>query len=273
MEVMAIGAFVGGYEDPERRLKQFKGLGIGNVQLSRPAEKYLSGGKAGELKEAIQHSGLIVTTIFCGFEDEDYADIPTVRRTVGYVNPRTRAERVEKSKETSDLAKFLGIDRVAAHIGFIPEDPAEPLYVAVVEAVRKVADYCRGNGQRFALETGQETASVLLRFIHDVGRDNLTVNFDPANMIIYGSGEPISALRLVADYVDGVHCKDATWPTEEGQLGCQVTLGRGDVAIEKFIKALKEIGYNGPLTVEREIAGEQQMKDIMEAIKLLKRLI
>jgi len=272
MEKMAIGIMLGVGEDPKESLQKVKEVGVNNVQMGRPPDEYLSGKRAEELKKAIEDSGITVTTVFCGFDGESYADIPTVQKTVGYLPPETRAERVEKTKEISDFAKFLGVDRVAAHIGFIPEEPSDPLYEEIVETLREIADYCKGNGQKFALETGQETPETLLRFIKDVARDNLRVNFDPANMILYGTAEPIPALKLLADYVDGVHCKDGKWPTEEDQLGTEYPLSEGDVGIEEFINTLKEIGYEGPLTIEREITGEQQKKDIVEAIKLLEKL-
>jgi len=272
MENMAIGLMLGVGEDPRESLQKVKDVGVNNVQMGRPPDEYLSGEKAKQLKKAIEDSGIEVTTVFCGFDGESYADIPTVQKTVGFVPRNTRAERVAKSKQISDFANFLGVDRVAAHIGFIPEERSEPLYDEVVEVVREVADYCKANGQNFALETGQETPETLLQFIKDVGRDNLTVNFDPANMILYGTAEPIPALKFLADYVDGVHCKDGKWPTEEDQLGKEYPLGEGDVGIEDFINTLKEISYQGPLTIEREITGEQQKKDIIEAIKLLEKL-
>lgn len=177
-----------------------------------------------------------------------------------------RAERV------SDFAKFLGVKRVASHIGFIPEDPSEEAYGDLAETVRHLADYCERNGQVFALETGQEPAEVLLEFIEDVDCDNVRVNFDPANMILYGSGEPLPALELLADYVDGVHVKDGGWPMEKGKLGTERPLGEGKVNIPAYIAKLKEIRYTGPLTIEREISGAQQVADIKKAIEWLKEL-
>ena len=119
---------------------------------------------------------------------------------------------------------------------------------------REVCDHCQQNGQKLHLETGQETADALLQFISDVHRDNLFINFDPANMILYGSGEPIAALQKVGRYVRSVHCKDAKWAARPGkEWGQEVPLGQGDVGIENFLRTLKEIGYTGPLTIEREI--------------------
>ncbi len=214
----------------------------------------------------------MITTVFCGFAGESYADIPTVQRTVGYVPADTREERIEKSLKIADFAKALGAPRIAAHIGFIPEDKSSPLHTEMVEVVQRIADYCQELGLGFSLETGQESADALLQFLQDVDRPNVGVNFDPANMILYGSGEPIAALKLLKDYVVSVHCKDGKWPTEEGKLGTEVPLGEGDVGMAQFIATLKEIGYEGPLTIEREISGEKQVQDMIEAKKLLESL-
>ena len=139
----------------------------------------------------------------------------------------------------------------------MPHDAADPLYGDVVAVTRELCDHCRGNGQNLHLETGQETADALLQFLGRVGRDNLFVNFDPANMILYGSGEPIDALRKVGRYVRSVHCKDAKWAARPGQeWGAEVPLGEGDVGFENFLRTLKDLGYNGPLTIEREIPQE-----------------
>src|SRR5690606_1019896 len=120
-------------------------------------------------------------------------------------------------------------------------------------------DHCQGNGQTVHLETGQETADALLQFIDDVDRRNLGVNFDPANMILYGTGEPIEALAKVGRYVWSVHCKDGVWSDRPGEtFGRQVPLDEGDVGMESFLRQLNEIGYTGPLTIEREIPQEPQ---------------
>ena len=272
MERMPIGVMLGVGENPEERLSKVKEMGIPTVQMGCPPQQWWSGENLQRLKKAIAGSGITVTTVFLGFQGESYADIPTVRKTVGLVPRETRAQRLETAYKIVDFAAALGVGRAAAHIGFVPEDEKDALYAEVIEATRKVADHCKSKGLVFALETGQETGPTLRRFIGHLKRDNVRVNFDPANMILYGSGEPKEALRLVGQWVDGVHCKDGTWPTVEGKLGHEVPLGEGEVGIEKFVKTLAEIGYTGPLTIEREITGEQQARDILKAKTLLESL-
>ncbi|HWC90290.1 MAG TPA: TIM barrel protein, partial [Pirellulales bacterium] len=104
---------------------------------------------------------------------------------------------------------------------------------------------------------------------------NLFVNFDPANMILYGSGEPIAALKRIGNYVRSVHCKDGRWAAHPGQeWGTEVPLGQGDVGFENYLRTLDEIGYHGPLTIEREIPQEpeRQKAEIGAAIRLLQGL-
>jgi sugar phosphate isomerase/epimerase len=259
-------------DDPAESIQKVLDVGVTNAQMGRPADEWLAPDKAAELKQKIDEMGITITTVFCGFDGESYADIPTVRDTVGFVPPATRAGRLEKAKEIADFAKGLGVEIVAAHVGFVPEDHNDPLYADVLGVVGEFADYLAGNGQKLSLETGQETGGCLLQFLKDLDRENVGVNFDPANMILYGSGDPIEALKLVGSYLIGCHCKDGKPPTEEGQLGTEVPLGQGDVGIERFIRTLNELGYGGPLTIEREITGDQQKADIIEARELLERI-
>lgn len=165
------------------------------------------------------------------------------------------------------------MSRVAAHIGFVPEDQADPLYAPMVAVTREICDALKARGQVFALETGQETAQGLKHFIEDVKVDNLRVNFDPANMILYGNDQPIPALDVLMPWIDGVHCKDGRWPTAEGQLGEETPLRDGDVNLREWLKRLLDLGYRGPLTIEREISGKQQKADILRAVALLEGLL
>jgi len=194
---------------------------------------------------------------------------------VGFIPVATRAAREARTIEMSELAAELQIPGIACHIGFVPEDESDPDYVAVREMVRRICDHCGTFGQTFALETGQESAVVLKRFLEDVDRPNLKINFDPANMILYGTGDPIEALRLLAPDVVTVHCKDGDWPdkSKPGSLGSEKPLGAGAVGMERFVETLKAAGYCAPLFIEREsVPQEQRMRDIGAAVKLLEGL-
>jgi sugar phosphate isomerase/epimerase len=257
------------------KLEVAHALGVPTIQVHSPHAATRTKQQAEKFLARLKDLGIRITVVFGGFEDESYADIPTVVRTVGLVPPATRTARLTEMKEISDFARLLGVDAVGLHIGFVPHDTADPLYMQVVAVTRELCDHCRTNGQNLHLETGQEAADTLLKFLGEVGRDNLFINFDPANMILYGSGEPIEALRKVGRYVRSVHCKDAKWAARPGkEWGAEVPLGEGDVGMENFLRTLGDLGYTGPLTIEREIPQEpsRQKEEIGRGIRLLNEL-
>ncbi|MCA9269393.1 MAG: sugar phosphate isomerase/epimerase [Planctomycetales bacterium] len=275
MEKWPIGVFTSIDAGLGVKLEVAHELGIPTIQLHAPAKSTRTPQHATAFLARLQELGIRLTAVFGGFEGESYADIPTTRTTVGLVPPETRAARTQEMKEIADFARLLGCDVAALHLGFIPEDPSDPLYDQVVAVTRDVCDHCQGNGQRLHLETGQESADGLLHFIADVGRDNLKVNFDPANMILYGTGEPIAAVKKIGALVGSVHCKDGKWAANPGaEWGREMPLGEGDVGMENFLRALDEIGYAGPLTIEREIPQEpeRQKAEIGHAAQLLASL-
>ncbi len=250
-------------------------LGVPTVQLHAPHQATRTKQQADRFLARLKELGIRITVVFGGFDGESYADIPAVVRTVGLVPPETRAVRLMEMKEISDFARLLGVDAVGLHIGFVPHDNCDPTYREAVDVTRQLCDHCQANGQNLHLETGQEAADTLVRYICDVDRDNLFINFDPANMILYGSGEPIAALRKVGRWVRSVHCKDAKWAARPGlDWGAEVPLGEGDVGMEQFLRTLNEIGYTGPLTIEREIPQEpaRQKEEIGRGMNLLNQL-
>lgn len=272
MEKWPIGVFASIDAGLGVKLEVARELGVPTIQLHAPEQKTRTPEQAQAFLGRLKEAGITLTAVFGGFEGESYADIPTVLKTVGLVPPETRAARTKEMKEISDFAKLLGCPVVALHLGFVPHDTSDPLYAEVLGVTRDVCDHAKQNGQALHLETGQEPADTLLQFIHDVARDNLFINFDPANMILYGSGEPIEALKQVGKYVRSVHCKDGTWAKNPGQeWGAEVPLGKGDVGMENYLRTLAEIGYEGPLTIEREIPQEpeRQKAEIGHAVRLL----
>lgn len=256
-------------------LEVAKDLGIPSIQLHAPHAVGRTPAAAESFLKRLDEYGIELTCVFGGFEGESYADIPTVERTIGLVPTETRAARLIEMKEIADFARILGCDVVGLHLGVVPHDTKSKEYLDVVEVTRNLCDHAAKNEQAVHLETGQETADALLQFIGDTQRPNLFINFDPANMILYGTGEPIEALRKVGRYVRSVHCKDATWSDQPGKTwGAEVPLGKGQVDIPLYLATLKEIGYSGPLTIEREIPQEpeRQKAEIQHAADLLSKL-
>lgn len=266
------GGVLGFDATPEEIVSSVASLGVSCGQLGVHGTADIGPEAQQAWKAALDKHGVAVVTAFPGFEGESYESIPICANTVGFVPAATRAEREERAYRVSDFAKALGIPGMASHIGCLPHDRSHPDYTGVRDLMQRLCDYCAKNGQTFALETGQEPAENLLQFLRDVGRENLGINFDPANLILYGFGGPLEALELVKDHLLTVHCKDGVFPKEKGQWGSESPLGKGDVGMDRFVAKLKEIGYTGPLTIEREIVGEEQRADILEAIALLNKL-
>ena len=258
------------------RWEVIRDLQVPTIQLHAPHAGSRTPAKASELAKQLSDMNVRLTAVFGGFDGESYADIPTVERTIGLVPEATRAARLAEMKEIADFAKALDCDAVALHLGFVPENENDSRMQGIVDVTRELCDYCGENQQFLHLETGQETAEGLLHFIGLVGRENLKINFDPANMILYGTGEPIPALEAVGAHVRSVHCKDGTWSDQpKVTFGCEVPLGQGDVDIKRYLQTLEKIGYDGPLTIEREIPQdpERQLKEIGDAMNLLKSLM
>jgi sugar phosphate isomerase/epimerase len=264
----SLGIIAAARPDPQTIFQRIQGMGIPTVQLQYRADWDNEEGLSA-IEAARSEAGIEITTVFCSFPGERYDDIPTVLRTVGLVPEPTRAERVAKVDDIAAFARKLGVRRVAAHIGFIPEDHTDPLYATMVEIVQGICDMLKANDQVLALETGQETAKGLKQFLEDVARDNIFVNFDPANMILYGNDQPIPATELLFPWIDDVHCKDGQWPTEKDKLGHETPFGEGDVHVTEWIATLIRLGYCGNFTIEREISGEEQRQDVLKAKELI----
>ncbi|MCA9239321.1 MAG: sugar phosphate isomerase/epimerase [Planctomycetales bacterium] len=250
-------------------------LGAPTVHLHAPPQSQLLSDFANELRDQLAALGLEATVVFAGFDGESYADIPTVQKTVGLVPHATRAGRVAELKQIIDFTAQLGVKRVGLHVGFVPHDASSQEFSAIVATQRELCDYAGDRSVKLHLETGQEPVDVLLEFLAAVDRPNLFVNFDPANMILYGCGEPLDALRKLGSYVQSVHCKDARWSDRPGDTwGEEVPLGHGDVGFEAFLRTLAQIHYQGPLTIEREIPQEpdRQYSEIRAGLELLTRL-
>jgi L-ribulose-5-phosphate 3-epimerase len=274
LDDLEIGLMFWAGQDARKTLQQVKQFGLRAGQLGFSGELPLKSA-AERWDEALTAEHFTAVTAVCSYIGEDYTDIPAVATTVGLVPAATRAERIARTKAVSDVARALAIDSVACHIGFVPHEPGDPVYEQVRDVARELCDYCGVNGQSLTLETGQEPAKVLLRFIADVDRPNLKINFDPANMILYGTGDPIEALDVLAKRVISVHCKDGDWPPMDRPdvLGEEKPLGEGSVDVPGFISKLKEIGYKGVLAIERENVDEpRRSADIRQAISLLREL-
>ena len=194
--------------------------------------------------------------------------------TLGLVPHAFRHQRMNELLKGADFAYMLGVENMATHVGFIPEHPSFPEYRGVVQTVKYIASYCQSKGIYFNFETGQETPVTLMRCIKDIGLDNIGINLDPANLILYGRGNPVDALDIFRGYIRGVHVKDGDYPSGDFYLlGHERKVGEGSVNFPVFLPKLLEQGYKGDLYIEREISGEQQIKDIKDTINYVRQFL
>jgi sugar phosphate isomerase/epimerase len=257
-------------KDPEAALKRVHDFGVPTCQATTDN---FSDPCYDALKAAIEKYGIEVTAINTSGGPPNNYTFYEGPLTIGVVPRKYRQQRIDNYKRASDFAQRLGVPALHTHYGFIPENPNDPEYEEVVGALRDVAAHIKGNGQMMLYETGQETPITMLRAITDVGLDNQFVNLDCANLILYGKGNPLDALDVIGHLVRGTHAKDGLFPTNPRELGREVPIGQGKADFPKLIPRLKELGYTGPLTIEREISGPQQFEDIKKEKVYLEKLV
>ena len=267
---MRLGVILSISPDPEAAIRRVHELGFPTCQVS---VRETDNATAAKLRGALDKYRVAATSAVSTGPGPEVYDFYQGPLTIGLVPRQYRQARIARMKEVSDFAGKAGIPAVQGHCGFIPENPNDPLYREAVEAIRAVAEYCQKNGQNFRCETGQETPITLVRAIRDVGLDNIGVNFDVGNLILYGKANPVDAVEVFGPYIQGVHAKDGLYPTDPKKLGREVPIGEGMVNFPALIGKLKKIGYRNPLTIEREIAGEKQTADILAAKAYLEKLI
>lgn len=222
------------------------------------------------VKKELKDKGMYISAIWAGWSGTgvwNFTDGPT---TLGIVPIQYRKQRIKEIKGWADFAVEAGVKNIITHFGFIPENMTDPHYWEVVEAIRELAVYCKERDLGLWFETGQETPVVILRTIEEINTGNLGINLDPANLLMYGKGNPIDALDVFGKYVKNIHVKDGKTPTNGKELGPEVKPGTGMVRFPEFIKKLQAIGFDGELIIEREISGEEQIKDINQTVKDLK---
>lgn len=261
-------------EGIEKEIDRLVSIGIETVQIIANDLSLMTDEKIGELRALIDGK-LEITSVWAywmyGCTDVwDFVDGPD---TLGIVPEAYRGIRLEALKKCADYAEKLGVHNMATHFGFIPEQPSYANYRGVVSAIRGLAQYCAAKDISLNFETGQETPTTLMRVIQDTGMDNLGVNLDPANLIMYGRANPIDALGIYGSRIKGVHIKDGDYPKDDFyKLGKERVVGEGSVNFPVFLPKLLKSGYKGDLYIEREITGEQQFIDIEKTVLYIKGL-
>ncbi len=217
--------------------------------------------------EGWEENNWIVTSTMIGFPQEDYSTLDSIKKTGGIMPDDCWEKNRALALEAIDLTAELGVGFLSLHAGFIDHNDVEG-YRKFCDRMYVLADAAQEKGIVLLLETGQETAEDLRHFLDVVEHPALGVNFDPANMILYGKGDPIAAVRILAPWIKHVHIKDAVKSTVPGEWGTEVPWGDGEVGINEFIQTLEEIEYAGALAIERE-AGDTRKNDIKLAVDRL----
>lgn len=257
------------------KFKQCLELGITSCQLyCWNADVFKSDEDARIINDAVASTGISISSFWAGYSGPCEWNFTAGPDTIGLVPVAYRHIRLNELKNASDFAHKIGVKQVVTHVGFIPENASDPEFNRLVVALRSLASYMKEKGQYFLFETGQETPITLLRTIQAINTGNLGINLDTANVILYGKGNPVDALDVFGKYVMDTHIKDGFFPTDGAFLGQEARAGDGKANIPAVIKKLiREYGYEGPFTIEREISGEQQTADIIYAKTLVEAAI
>ena len=256
--------------DIEAEFKKALDMEINSCQLCMWDETLYTDMSADAVKKAREATGITVTAVWGGWSGPCEWNFSYGPSTIGLVPAAYRETRLNALKKASDFAEKIGVDKVITHVGFIPENPDHPDFAGTVGALRNLCRYMKAKNQYFLFETGQETPVTMLRTIQAIGLDNVGINFDTANLILYGKANTLDALDVFGQYVMDTHIKDGFYPTDGMSLGKEAAAGKGKANLPAVVKKLGELGYTGAFTIEREISGDQQIADIKMARDLLR---
>lgn len=248
-------------------------LGLDLIQLGFFDTSILDESGDDAILAAVKDNDLEVSATCIGYASEDYSSIAQIAKTGGYLPDEFWDERFKLTCRLSEITAKLGVSMLMTHIGFVPHDKADPAHGKMVDRLKQVTDVLGEKDITLLMETGQEPPATLVEFIGEVGRDNIRVNYDPANMILYGVDKPYEVIDVLKDYISHIHAKDANWSTDPGtEWGEEVVLGTGQADIPQIVSKLKSFGYDGPLVIERE-AGDTRIADVQAGIKLLETVV
>ena len=259
--------------DLNERLSLIHKSGMDCCQISVWDPTVYTNELAEKINRAVRETGVEISTLWAGWSGPKEWNFTGGPMTLGLVPPAYRMQRAEELIRAAEFATKIGVTRVATHAGFLPENMNDPEYLGVVAILRYVIGKFKALGINFLFETGQETPITLLRVIEEIGMDNVGINMDTANLILYGKANSADAITVFGKYVMDTHIKDGFYPTDGKHLGREVKVGEGLANVPEVVKRLNEVGYKGNYIIEREITGEQQTKDILETLEYLKAIV
>lgn len=254
-------------------MKKVKDIGCECCQITIWDSSLFTDGLAEQIIEAREKYGIEISTLWVGWSGPTEWNFTGGPSVLGIVPAAYRMKRTEEILKGADFAVKLGVSRIATHAGFLPENISDPNYYPVVATLSYIAKECKKRGLCFLFETGQETPVALMRVIEEIGEDCVGINMDTANLILYGKGNSADAITVFGKYVMDTHIKDGFYPTSPMELGREVKVGEGMANIPEVIKRLRAVGYKGNYVIEREISGEEQIKDIKETVEYLKNIL
>jgi sugar phosphate isomerase/epimerase len=257
-------------KDSSGLIESIRSAGFASCHLSVYDPSYLTDAAIEILARDAKDKGVTMSALWAGYPDRVVWDLIEGPATAGVVPRALRAGRAALIKRSADLAASLGIEEVITHAGFIPENLDDPNYGSLLPVLSDIAKHCRRNGQRFCLETGQSTPTTLRRTLEDLGCDNVGVNFDPANLLVYGKGNPTDAVPILAPWIRSVHAKDGTYPTDGRNVGEEKPIGEGIVGFPRFLGALADAGYRGGIWIECDLPDDRRIDAIELGLSRLK---
>ena len=255
---------------PADLVAKLESTGIRRVQLALDPLRE-SPGSWGQTADLFRQKGITTVSGMFGCVGEDYSTLDSIRATGGIAPDATWEQNRTNIRNTAALAQKLGLKLVTFHAGFLPHEESDPTFARMLRRLAETADVFKAVNITLGLETGQETAPVLVQLLQKLQRPNVGVNFDPANMILYDKGDPIAALRTLGPWIRQVHIKDARRTKVPGTWGEEVVVGTGEVDWRAFFTTLQGLNFAGDLVIERE-AGTQRVADIRTAKDVVLKL-
>jgi L-ribulose-5-phosphate 3-epimerase len=253
---------------PEHLCDLLESTGIRRVQLA--LDPIRSDWGPNRTVRVLAARGITIVSGMMAMQGEDYSTLDAIRATGGLRPDATWPANLAAAAENAKLARTLGIRLVTFHAGFLPHDSRDPERPTMLDRLRRIRDTFAAADISIALETGQESAATLLCLLEEL--PGVGVNFDPANMILYGIGDPVAALRTLAPRVAQIHIKDARPTATPGQWGTETPAGEGAVNWPEFFRALGDHHVSAELVIERE-SGDARVADILRARDLIIRLL
>lgn len=245
---------------PADLVEKVKSCGVRYVQLALDPIR-TGRWNLNETETLLGDANITIASGMMAMDGEDYTSLETIAKTGGVLPDATWNHNLAAARANATIARHLGLRLLTFHAGVIPHDANDPKRKVVLDRVREIVDIFAENDVHIALETGQEPAPEMMKALAEIGRPAIGVNFDPANMILYGQGEPFASLECFSWRILQIHMKDAKKPAVAGTWGTEVPSGTGDVNWARMLERIETLHLDCNIMIERE-AGSERVSDI-----------